>query len=66
MPMMISCREVTRLVSEGLDRKLGFGERIALRAHFMMCRGCENARKQIEFLRDAVQQLSATEDDRPA
>ena len=29
----LSCKETTRLVSQGLDRELGFGERVALRVH---------------------------------
>ena len=38
--MMLSCREVSHLVSQGLDRKLGFGERVAVRLHLAICRGC--------------------------
>lgn len=64
--MMASCKEVTRLVSEGLDRRLGFGERVALRAHFLMCKGCRNFEDQMARLRQAVQQLSRSEDERRA
>jgi len=66
MKLMASCREVTRLVSEGLDRDLAFGERVALRVHFMMCKGCRNFEDQMERLRAAVQALSRGEDERPA
>jgi Putative zinc-finger len=55
--MMLSCREVMRKVSQGEDRELAFGERVALRLHFTICRGCRNASRQIRFLRLAVQQL---------
>jgi len=58
---MLSCKEVTRLVSDGLDRKLGFGERVALRLHFAVCRGCRNFNRQVMFLREAVKQLGDPE-----
>jgi len=61
MKMMMPCREVTRLVSQGLDRRLGFGERVALRVHFAMCRGCSNFDRQMKLLREAVRQLGETE-----
>lgn len=64
--MMPSCKEVTRLVSEGLDRELHFGERVALRVHFMMCKGCRNFEDQMARLRQAMQDLSRAEDERPA
>ncbi len=64
--MMPSCKEVTRLVSEGLDRELRFGERVALRVHFMMCKGCRNFEEQMVRLRRAMQDLSRAEDERPA
>ena len=35
---MLSCKETTRLVSQGLDRDLGFAERVALRSHLVNLR----------------------------
>ncbi|HSH08725.1 MAG TPA: zf-HC2 domain-containing protein [Burkholderiales bacterium] len=64
--MMPSCKEVTRLVSEGLDRELRFGERVALRVHFVMCRGCRNFEDEMARLRKAMQDLARTDDERPA
>lgn len=58
---MLTCKEVTRLVSQGEDRDLAFGERVMLRLHFSICRGCRNARKQLKFLRLAVRKLSQVE-----
>jgi len=60
--MMLTCKEVSHLVSQGLDRKLGFGERVALRLHLAICAGCANFGKQMEFLRLAARGLSAAED----
>jgi predicted anti-sigma-YlaC factor YlaD len=57
--MMLSCRETTRLVSQGLDRELAFGERVLVRVHLAYCLGCRRARRQMRFLRRAVRALSA-------
>lgn len=55
---LLSCRETTRLVSQGLDRELAFGERVALRVHFAYCTGCRRTRRQMEFLRRALRRLA--------
>jgi hypothetical protein len=60
---MLSCKEATRLVSQGLDRELAFGERIALRVHLVLCAGCRNVDRQLSFLRRAVSRLSASVDE---
>jgi hypothetical protein len=56
--MMLSCKEVTRLVSQGLDRRLGFGERLRLRVHLLICDGCTNFSRQVAFLRRAIHRLA--------
>ena len=61
---MLSCKEVTRLVSQGLDRRLRFAERVRLRLHLAICDGCANFRKQLGFLREAVTQLADTKQPR--
>lgn len=48
---MLSCKEVTHLLSDSQDRKLTMGERINLEMHLAMCKGCTNYRRQMEFLR---------------
>ena len=57
--MILTCKEATRLVSQGLDRKLGLGERLMLRVHLAICDGCTNFNKQIDFLRAAVARLGS-------
>ena len=49
-----SCEEVTRLVSESLDRPLSLRNRIGLRLHLMICVVCSRYRKHLRFIRDAV------------
>lgn len=55
----LSCREASHLVSEDLDRRLGWVERIALRIHLAICDGCSKFSKQVAFLRKALQQLGS-------
>lgn len=47
---MLSCRDTTRLISEGLDRRLGLRKRGALRLHLMMCGACKTYRRQVMAL----------------
>ena len=54
---LLSCKEASRIVSQGLDRKLGFGERVTLRTHLAICGGCRAFSQQLEFLRTAVKRL---------
>jgi hypothetical protein len=56
--MMLSCKEVSHLVSQGLDRRLGLWERVRLRVHLAICEGCTNFSKQMQFLRKAVSELA--------
>ena len=58
---LLSCKETARLLSQGQDRKLAFGERVALRVHLAICDGCRNVNRQFQFLRVAVKSLSRDE-----
>lgn len=51
---MLSCKEVARLISESLDRKLAWHERVQLRIHLLLCSSCSSFRKQMQFLRRAA------------
>ena len=55
---MLSCKEVTHLLSESQDRKLALGERMHLRLHLTMCKGCSRYKKQIQFIRRACRELT--------
>lgn len=50
---MLTCKEVTHLLSESQDRKLTVAERMHMEMHLAMCKGCGNFRKQMDFLRTA-------------
>lgn len=60
---MLSCKEVSVLVSESLDHKLPFRQRMAVRIHLLMCRFCARYRKQLLFLKEINRVYSLGEKD---
>ena len=55
MIFRLSCKEATRLISEGLDRRLPVPERIKLRLHVGICDACTRFTSQVAFLRRAME-----------
>ncbi len=51
---MMSCKEVSRLLSESMERKLSFWERIGLWFHLSMCKLCNGFSKDLQQLREAA------------
>ena len=54
---LLTCKQASQIVSQGLDRRLGFGERIAVRVHLAVCSGCRAFTRQMGILRTAVRRL---------
>ncbi|CAB3969228.1 MULTISPECIES: zf-HC2 domain-containing protein [Burkholderia] len=48
------CTDVTRLLSDALDRHLTLHERLQVRVHLPTCSGCRAYRGQIALLRTAA------------
>ena len=61
-----TCREVHRLVSEGMDRELSFVERSRMRLHLMVCDACTRFNGQMSLLRQAMRGFPAPDGDDPA
>jgi len=73
--LMFNCKEATQLVSESLDRKLPFHQRIGIRMqlpfhqrigirmHLLMCKFCSRYEKQLMFLRKASRIQKIHEED---
>jgi len=61
---MLSCKDVTHLVSQSMDRKLGWFERVGLYLHLKICDGCRNFSAQMAFIRRAARQLSDRESEK--
>jgi predicted anti-sigma-YlaC factor YlaD len=60
---MLSCREVSRILSDQLDRKLRPMERVRLRLHLAMCKACSRVEGQLSLLRTAMSELPKRRDD---
>jgi predicted anti-sigma-YlaC factor YlaD len=57
----LDCKEVSRLISNGLDETLPAPERARLRLHFVICETCRNVSEQMQFLRRAMRDLGKNE-----
>jgi len=51
---MRNCREVTQLISDGLDRPLPWTQRLAVRMHVLMCGSCNAYRRQLHAIHHAI------------
>lgn len=49
-----TCQDMTRLLSEAMDRPHPFGTRVRMRLHFLICKWCERYKNQLIFLRQAI------------
>ncbi len=50
---MLTCKEITRLLSESQDRKLKMAEQMRLKMHLAVCEGCSRYKQQLNFIRRA-------------
>ena len=53
---MLRCREISKLVSESMERDLPLRRRLEVRMHLMMCRMCAGFARQIRLLRRAARE----------
>ncbi len=49
--MMLSCKEVSVLLSRACDTRLTWREWLAVRLHLLYCAGCARLERQLAFLR---------------
>ncbi len=61
--MRLTCKEASRLMSEGQDRRLDLGQRAGLRLHFFICTACSRVKQQMGFLRRAAGAYPGPDDD---
>jgi len=62
MGLKPTCKEVHRLVSEGMDRDLSLIERMRMRLHLMVCDACTNFNGQMALLRKAMRNFAIPDD----
>ncbi|WP_338111452.1 anti-sigma factor family protein [Roseateles koreensis] len=56
LKVMRNCREITALVLQAEDRKLGPAERVSVRLHMMICQACPRFLRQLQLMRRASTQ----------
>jgi hypothetical protein len=59
---MLSCKDVTQLLSESMDTSLPIGKRIGMRLHLLMCKFCSRYERQLLLIRETVRRIVATEE----
>jgi hypothetical protein len=57
--LTIRCEEASALTSRELDEHLALADRLALRGHTLVCRSCRRLRRQLVFLRAALNRRAA-------
>jgi len=50
---MFSCKDVSQLISESMDRTLPFYQRVLMRLHLLMCKYCARCKEHFEAIRTA-------------
>ena len=59
---MLSCKDVTRLLSESMDATLPIGKRIGVRLHLLICKFCLRYERQLLLIREAARRLAASDE----
>jgi hypothetical protein len=61
--MRLTCKEASRLISQGLDRELTLGQRASLKLHLAVCDACTRVKAQFDFIRRALSSYGAADRD---
>jgi hypothetical protein len=59
---IFSCKKITGMISESMDRKLPFYQRMGIRFHLMMCALCRRYEQQLLFIRSVLRRNGETDD----
>jgi len=54
---MLNCRQATRLISQSLDAKIPWHQRLEMKVHLLYCVWCRRYAAQLKFLRRATREL---------
>lgn len=57
---MLSCKQASQLLSQSLDRRLSWRERMGLRLHLMVCDVCQRFGRQLAIMRSAIRIMVQT------
>ena len=53
MHWMYSCKDVSQLISESMDRRLPFYQRVLMGLHLIVCKYCSRCREHFKAIRAA-------------
>jgi len=59
---IFSCKKITSMISESMDRKLPLSRRMGIRFHLMMCLLCRRYEQQLFFIRSVLRRDQETDD----
>ena len=59
---MLSCKEVSLLLSKACDQDLPWRQRLAVRLHLLYCRGCTQFEKHLQVLRAVGRRFAQIDD----
>ena len=59
---MLSCKDVTQLLSESMDASLPVGKRVGVRLHLLICKFCLRYKRQLLLIRETARRLAAIDD----
>ncbi len=54
---MLTCKTVSRKVSDGMDARMSLTEKLSVRMHLLLCPACKRFATQLTILRDAMTSL---------
>lgn len=56
MTAMLSCKAVSQLVSESMDRPVSMSESLEMKMHLIMCKFCSRFKKQLKSIHKTVRE----------
>jgi predicted anti-sigma-YlaC factor YlaD len=59
----LTCKDVARILSDGLDAEMAPTERARLRVHMVICEACRNVEQQFDLLRRLVRRSGPADGD---
>ena len=54
---MLTCKQVSIMLSQAQERRLSLLQRAGLGLHLALCHGCRNFRRQLGFIRAAARRF---------
>lgn len=59
---MLSCKDVTLLISQSMDTSLPIGKRLGVRLHLLTCSFCTRYERQLRLIRETLRRLTVSVD----